>query len=66
MRSASALQPSAGAWRNVVSSPLQPPCEAIAASASTTAPRSGCVPPIITHQAERKSRVAGGAPSSRR
>ena len=27
MRSASALQPSAGAWRSVVSSPVQPPCD---------------------------------------
>ena len=66
MRSASALQPSTGAWRSVVSSPVVPPCAAIAASASTTAPRSGWVPPIITHQAERNSRVARGAASSRR
>ena len=61
MRSASALQPSAGAWRSAVSSPVGPPWPAIAASASTTAPRSGSVPPIMTHQAERNSRVAAGS-----
>ena len=58
MRRASSLQPSAGAWRSVVSRPVDPPCAAIAARASTTAPRSGCVPPIMTHQAESRSRVA--------
>ena len=63
IRSASVVQPSAGANRSVVIRPVTPPWFAIAWSASMIAPRSGCVPPIITHHAARKSDVAAGTPS---
>ena len=66
MRSASALQPSAGAWRSVVSSPLGAAVAGDGGERVDDGAALGIVPPIMTHQADRNSRVARGAPSPRR